>query len=929
MANAFTLFGEISVDTSRLDSGLTRVERNLERTARSLNQTERAAGRLSGGSAVVARSFERLNDTVRENDRRLRAAAEAYSRGQISARQYASVLSSVERATTRVSNAVRDQNARLKDTPIIGAEAIATLKRLGFAAGVAATALSTYAVKQAMDLESLRLGLKAVIPASEDLNATLARLKEISKLPGLGFGEAVQGAINLRAAGLSAQTAEGALRAFGNALATVGKGRDELFGVITALTQIAAKGKITAQEINQLAERLPQVRVAMQAAFGTANTELLQKMGISAEDFINKLIVEFDKLPKVATSAKGALENLIDEIDLALAPLGDRMINAVRPELEAFTKALESHDYTEAARLAGFTVGKSIKNGVIEGIKTLGDPESRGFVHGAILGIAEGLFPESMQPYVRARGQMMGNVFLDSGLIPSVNSMGEKFAEKARVEMAEAVASASPDAQKYGLNLGNALVDGFLGGLAFAGGRVYDATKGMAKTAEQGAKDGLESKSPSKVFFRIGKDTVQGFIDGINVMKAGANAAAAGIIDPSILGPLLKGKGGEQMLGFLRGLVDEFNRLNAPTKADEFEQLVAKIGNLSPEAQKAADSIRKFIAELEKRKAVEETKEKIKALKDEFLSLGAVPLTHVERLQQALADPAVAAGIDETTRAIMRLNAQAADLQKILGGGASGRDLFAGLEALSTNLPSPETRTVGAIDTSMLPPPPREVLTAWQEAFAQLREDYADTGKAIADINANALAGIGDVFASAVANWDGTAAGFFRSIAQGFRQMAQQIIAELIRIAIMKLVLKIGSAIGGSAAGGVDTSGFRPDMAGYATGGYIQGPGTGTSDSIPAMLSNGEFVIPARSVQKFGVDFFEALRKGQMPMRRYANGGMVMPSASSVANTSNSTSNYNNVFNISVPAGAGQQPTATMVQKSVLDALRKHEKRNK
>ena len=36
-----------------------------------------------------------------------------------------------------------------------------------------------------------------------------------------------------------------------------------------------------------------------------------------------------------------------------------------------------------------------------------------------------------------------------------------------------------------------------------------------------------------------------------------------------------------------------------------------------------------------------------------------------------------------------------------------------------------------------------------------------------------------------------------------------------------------------------------------ATGGVVSGPGTGTSDSVPAMLSNGEAVIPAKSVKQY------------------------------------------------------------------------------
>lgn len=42
-------------------------------------------------------------------------------------------------------------------------------------------------------------------------------------------------------------------------------------------------------------------------------------------------------------------------------------------------------------------------------------------------------------------------------------------------------------------------------------------------------------------------------------------------------------------------------------------------------------------------------------------------------------------------------------------------------------------------------------------------------------------------------------------------------------------------------------------------GGGVQGPGTGTSDSIPARLSDGEFVIPADVVKAKGTEFFQKL----------------------------------------------------------------------
>jgi len=60
----------------------------------------------------------------------------------------------------------------------------------------------------------------------------------------------------------------------------------------------------------------------------------------------------------------------------------------------------------------------------------------------------------------------------------------------------------------------------------------------------------------------------------------------------------------------------------------------------------------------------------------------------------------------------------------------------------------------------------------------------------------------------------------------------------------------------------------------YAAGGVIRGPGSGTSDSIPAMLSNGEAVIPAKQVKKYG-GFIQSMISGNVP--GFA-GGVILPS---------------------------------------------------
>jgi hypothetical protein len=60
------------------------------------------------------------------------------------------------------------------------------------------------------------------------------------------------------------------------------------------------------------------------------------------------------------------------------------------------------------------------------------------------------------------------------------------------------------------------------------------------------------------------------------------------------------------------------------------------------------------------------------------------------------------------------------------------------------------------------------------------------------------------------------------------------------------------NAADSSAGGGGGGGGSKPTPSKFAQGGMVFGPGTGTSDSIPALLSSGESVINAESTQMFG-----------------------------------------------------------------------------
>lgn len=66
----------------------------------------------------------------------------------------------------------------------------------------------------------------------------------------------------------------------------------------------------------------------------------------------------------------------------------------------------------------------------------------------------------------------------------------------------------------------------------------------------------------------------------------------------------------------------------------------------------------------------------------------------------------------------------------------------------------------------------------------------------------------------------------------------------------------------------------------YSEGGHVRGPGSRTSDDIPAWLSDYEYVQKAAAVEFYGVPFMDALNRMEIPKQvlpGFAGGGLVRP----------------------------------------------------
>lgn len=138
----------------------------------------------------------------------------------------------------------------------------------------------------------------------------------------------------------------------------------------------------------------------------------------------------------------------------------------------------------------------------------------------------------------------------------------------------------------------------------------------------------------------------------------------------------------------------------------------------------------------------------------------------------------------------------------------------------------------------------------------------SDMNEALEGVQANGLQNLEDGLLGIV---NGT-----ESVGSAFKKLASSIIADLARIAIEKaIVAAIDTAA--SSFGSVFHKDGGPIVK-RAGGGPIFGPGGPRDDRVPAMLSNGEFVINAKATRE-NYPLIEAINAGRLP--RFARGGPV------------------------------------------------------
>ena len=155
--------------------------------------------------------------------------------------------------------------------------------------------------------------------------------------------------------------------------------------------------------------------------------------------------------------------------------------------------------------------------------------------------------------------------------------------------------------------------------------------------------------------------------------------------------------------------------------------------------------------------------------------------------------------------------------------------------------------------------------SAWSGFLDGVRSIWDSVSSALASAWHSFWDGLINALKSAVS----TMRTVWNDIEKVFGTPIEFVINTVLNKGILAAINWIISKLGGSS----DLAVPDPHLPTFAQGGHVQGPGTGTSDSIVARVSAGEYIMPADRTADIGVHNMDAMRAGYTPA--FAMGGLV------------------------------------------------------
>lgn len=275
--------------------------------------------------------------------------------------------------------------------------------------GVALGALGVASVKAAGQMEQTRIAFTTLLKDGEKAKSFLSELEKFAASTPFELPGVLDASKRLLAFGFSAEQVIPILTAVGDSAAALGIGEEGIQRLTLAIGQMQAKGKVSAEEMLQLAEAGVPAWEMLANKIGTDIPTAMDKASkgqISAAEGIQAVISGMNSkfggmMEQQSQTVNGIMSNIQDSVTQSMVVIGDKIIEAfdIKPKLKGAQDALG--EFTEKV--------KSI--GLADAIREIpsGFAGSMAVIAGAALGVAI--------PAIVALVGTMGTLAVGAGII--------------------------------------------------------------------------------------------------------------------------------------------------------------------------------------------------------------------------------------------------------------------------------------------------------------------------------------------------------------------------------------------------------------------------------------------------------------------------------------------------------------------------------
>jgi len=244
-------------------------------------------------------------------------------------------------------------------SPAIGR--IGQLLKTGLVVGTAAAvaglgAMTLFGLKAAAALEQTTIGIEALLGSAQEAKKFIGELQAFAAKTPFEFAGVADASRRILAFGTSVGIAREqvipTLTTIGDLISVLGGTQENIDSVIRAFGQMASKGKVSQEEVLQLAEALPgfNVNAAIAAKLGLSVADTLALItagGVDARTGINAILEGMAQFPgaagamaKQAETLKGVFSTFKDTISIALTNAFEPVIPSIKDALKDLTPVL-------------------------------------------------------------------------------------------------------------------------------------------------------------------------------------------------------------------------------------------------------------------------------------------------------------------------------------------------------------------------------------------------------------------------------------------------------------------------------------------------------------------------------------------------------------------------------------------------------------